>query len=289
MIRTFIFLAVGTALLLSTSRLQAEGVFTGEYTIDETYVGNGEVQRGLRSERDFDENEALLRFVLTPRVKIGILRLGVEYQRYDFGFGSSAQLPDNLQSVSAVVGLDTQLSDSILIRLEAQPGIYGQDLSSGFNLPFIVGGTYIYNPDVQFIAGASVDVQRKYPIIPAVGVRWKISRQWVLNAVVPTPRLEYELNKNVKLYAGATLKGGSYRVNDNFGSDRGISRLNNAVLSYSEIRTGLGADWKVSEAFSLNLEGGYQPYRDFDFYRANVRYHQDGGAPYGTISLHGAF
>jgi hypothetical protein len=36
-------------------------------------------------------------------------------------------------------------------------------------------------------------------------------------------------------------------------------------------------------------EVGYQPYRNFDFYRAEVRYHQDGGAPYGMISLHGAF
>jgi len=36
-------------------------------------------------------------------------------------------------------------------------------------------------------------------------------------------------------------------------------------------------------------EVGYQPYRDFDFYRAEVRYHQDGGAPYGTIALHGTF
>ena len=29
----------------------------------------------------------------------------------------------------------------------------------------------------------------------------------------------------------------------------------------------------------LTGEVGYQPSRDFDFYRAEVRYHQDGGAP----------
>jgi hypothetical protein len=40
---------------------------------------------------------------------------------------------------------------------------------------------------------------------------------------------------------------------------------------------------------TLTGEVGYQPYRNFDFYRADIRYHQDGGAPYGTISLHGAF
>jgi hypothetical protein len=40
---------------------------------------------------------------------------------------------------------------------------------------------------------------------------------------------------------------------------------------------------------TLSAEAGYQPYRDFDFYRADVRYHQEGGAPYGTVSLHGEF
>jgi hypothetical protein len=39
----------------------------------------------------------------------------------------------------------------------------------------------------------------------------------------------------------------------------------------------------------LTGEVGYQPYREFDFYRAHVRYHQDNGAPYGMISVHGAF
>jgi len=40
---------------------------------------------------------------------------------------------------------------------------------------------------------------------------------------------------------------------------------------------------------SVNAEAGYQPYRSFDFYRANVRFHEDGSAPYGMIALHGAF
>jgi hypothetical protein len=65
--------------------------------------------------------------------------------------------------------------------------------------------------------------------------------------------------------------------------------LNHALLTYSEVRTGLGADWKISSIFTLTAEAGYEPYRTFDFYRADVRYHEDGSAPYGMISLHGAF
>ena len=265
--------------------------FSGEFVVDETYVGNGDVQRGQHVLRDFDENDILLRFVLTPRIKLGVLRLGAEWERFSFGFPDSAPLPDTLQAVSLVLGLDTQLSDSILLRFQAQPGFYGTDNfeSQDVNIPFVVGGTYIYSPNLQLVLGIGVDIERKYPVLPGGGVRWKIARQWVLDAVLPTPRLEFQLNKDLTLYAGGTIKETNFRVDDHFGSARGIPRLNQAVLTYGEIRTGAGAAWRVSSVMTLSAEAGYQPYRDFDFYRADVRYHQDGGAPYGTISVRGEF
>ena len=264
---------------------------SGEYVIEGTYVGNGEVRRGQQVLRDFDEIDTLLRFVLTPRIKLGVLRLGAEWERFSFGFSDRAPLPDTLQAVSLVVGLDTQLSDSILLRFQAQPGFYGTDHfeSQDVNIPFVVGGTYIYSPDLQFVLGIGVDIDRKYPVLPGGGIRWKIARQWVLDAVLPSPRLEFLFNKDLTFYAGGTLREINFRVDDRFGTTRGIPRLNQAVLTYSEVRVGAGADWKISSVITLSAEAGYQPYRDFDFYRTDVRYHQDGGAPYGTVSVHGEF
>jgi hypothetical protein len=266
---------------------------SGEYVVEETYVGSGDVRRNSRkSVRDFDENDSILQLVFTPRIKLGVLRFGAEWERFSFGVPDSAPLPDTLQSVNLVIGLDTQLSDSILIRVEAQPGIYNSgldDLSDDFNVPFVAGGTYIFSPNLQLVLGVSVDIERKYPVIPAAGIRWKMAPQWVLNAVLPTPRLEFEMNNGLTLYAGGNLKQSNYRVDDHFGDNTGIPRLNHAVLTYSEVRTGAGFDWKISPVVTLTGEVGYQPYREFDFYRAHVRYHQDGGAPYGMISLHGAF
>jgi hypothetical protein len=266
---------------------------SGEYVVEETYVGSGDVRRNSRkSVRDFDENDSILQLVFTPRIKLGVLRFGAEWERFSFGVPDSAPLPDTLQSVNLVIGLDTQLSDSILIRIEAQPGIYNSgldDLSDDFNAPFVAGGTYIFSPNLQLVLGVSVDIERKYPVIPAAGIRWKMAPQWVLNAVLPTPRLEFEMNNGLTLYAGGNLKQNSYRVDDHFGDNTGIPRLNHAVLTYTELRTGAGFDWKISPVVTLTGEVGYQPYREFDFYRAHVRYHQDGGAPYGMISLHGAF
>lgn len=266
---------------------------TGEFSAEGTYVGEGDVQRGGKHVNDFDEIDSDLLLVFTPRTKFGVLRLGAEWQRYSFGFPDETALPNTLQSFSTIIGIDVQLSDSIIVRAEGQPGLYDSGLGhldwDDFNLPFLVGGTYIFSPNVQLILGVSVDVERKYPVIPAAGIRWKIGPQWLLNAVLPTPRLEYEMNRSVSLYAGATMKEQSYRVDEDFGDSHGITRLNNAIVTYSEVRTGAGFDWKVLPSVTFTGEVGYQPYRDFDFYRAEVRYGQDGGAPYGTISLHGAF
>jgi len=264
---------------------------SGEYIIEGTYVGNGDVRRGPHVLRDFDESDILLRFVLTPRIKLGVLRLGGEWERFSFGFPDRAPLPDTLQAVSLVLGLDTQLSNSILLRFQAQPGFYGTDHfeSQDVNIPFVIGGTYIYSPDLQFVLGIGVDIDRKYPVLPGGGIRWKIARQWVLDAVLPSPRLEFQFNKDLTFYAGGTLREINFRVDDRFGTTRKIPRLNQAVLTYSEVRVGAGADWKVSSVITLSAEAGYQPYRDFDFYRTDVRYHQEGGAPYGTVSVHGEF
>jgi hypothetical protein len=285
-------------LLMAASALADESSnwwpLTGEFTAEATYVGEGDVERGPRKAvRNFDEIDSDIHLVLTPRTKFGVLRLGAEWERFSFGLPQNAALPNTLQSFSAIFGLDMQFSDSILVRVETQPGLYNSGLGhlfwDDFNMPFVIGGTYIFSPDLQLVLGVSVDVERKYPVVPAAGLRWKIRPQWLLDAVLPKPRLVYEVTRDVSLYAGATVRAATFRVDDEFGVSHGIPRLNHAVITYSEIRTGAGFDWKISPMITLTGEVGYQPYREFDFYRAEVRYHHDGGAPYGTISLHGAF
>ena len=100
---------------------------------------------------------------------VGILRLGAEYEIYDFGIPEGLQIPDRLQSINAIIGLDTKLSDSLLIRLEMRPGFYSADDIEGgdFNMPFILGGTYLYSSTLQFVFGVGVDWEREYPCFPA--------------------------------------------------------------------------------------------------------------------------
>jgi hypothetical protein len=272
-------------------------MFPFEAEFEYGYFAGSDVERGRFPNRrritDFHETYAAGRLIYTPRIAIGILRLGAAYERFSFGFPAFVQLPDTMQSLSAVVGLDTQLAEGILVRFEAQPGFYGtadEFYEGTFNVPFIFGGTYIYSSDLQFVFGVSVNYERDYVVFPGLGVRWRFAPQWTLNAVAPKPRLEYSPNKQVTVYGGADLRGSTFRTDDRFGTEQAAdTRLNHAVISYTEIRTGVGVDFNLSPEVKFSVEGGYVPYRNFDYHRADVRYRHEQGAPYGAVSLRANF
>lgn len=271
---------------------EPRGGFPFEFEAEVGYIGRGEVHRGFR-EAEIDEDHVSARFVYTPRIKFGILRLGAGYERFGFGFNSPEhfEVPGGLQSATAIIGLDTKFGDSILVRFEAQPGFYsGTHLETDtFRAPFIFGGTYLFSDTLQFVLGVSVDYDRDNPVFPGVGVRWRFASNWVLNAVMPNPRLEWEVTPAITLFGGAELKGGTYRVDYDFGDQSGNPGLNRAVVSYSEIRVGLGMDWKLNDQIKFSVEGGYLAWREIDFHRTNVRYHHEEGAPYAAVSVRGAF
>ncbi len=275
-----------------TAATETGGGFPFEFEAEVGYIGRGRVERGFR-EANIDEDYVQARFVYTPRIKFGILRLGVGYERFGFGFDDVQhfEVPGGLQSLTGIVGLDTKFGDSILVRFEAQPGFYSstQLESDTFRAPFVLGGSYIFSDNLQFILGISVDYDRDNPVFPGVGVRWRFAPNWVLNAVMPTPRIEWEVTKSFTVYAGADLKGSTFRVYDGFGDERGNPGLNRAVVSYTEIRTGIGLEWKLNDQIRFSLEGGYVPWREIDFHRTNVRYHHEEGAPYAAVSVRGAF
>src|SRR2546423_7203324 len=249
--------------------VESEAPFSFEFHAEETYAGNGDVQRGSLSVRNFHESDTRIHFILTPMTKIGVLRLGVQTERYSFGYGNLAPIPNDLHSTALVIGLDTEFSDSFLIRLELDPGFYGTDFDDfgqdTFNVPVIIGGTYIFSSNFQVVFGIGVDAFRKYPVLPGGGLRWKFAAQWTLNAVVPTPRLEYEPNSNLLFYAGADIRATSYREEKNFGTLRGVPAWNHGAITYEEGRAGGGLDWKPTSAGETPIPSGGNSLPEFGF------------------------
>jgi hypothetical protein len=264
-----------------------------EADVDVSYVGGARTNFGQGRSGGLSEQDTNGRFVVMPQWNDGpIYRFGLGYQRFSFGIDQAAPLPNALQSENLIVGADFSLFNSWLVRVEAYPGFYGDARNIGgsdFDVPFIIGGSYIASADVQWVVGLGVDINRRWPVFPDVGVRWSFAGHWTLDAVLPSPRLEYEWNNDLTLYAGGDFQDGTYRVSGGLGNGVGQPRLNHAVVEYDEIRVGAGISWKASHAFTIEMEGGYLPYRQFDFERARLHYGNESGAPYGQISVGAKF
>ncbi len=264
-----------------------------ETNLSYSYVTGADVKQGDSKIGHVSEQNSDVKYVISPEIKDGLLfRGGFEWERYSFDLPSGAHLPNTLQSTNLIVGFDIQLADQWLMRVEAAPGFYSDfvDLSSrDINVPVVIGASYLVNKDLQWVVGLRIDIWRQYPVLPGAGVRWKFADQWVLDAILPKPRLEYELTKTTTLYVGADLKGGTYMVNGNFGNNHGNESLNQTPVEYTEIRAGGGASFKVTPFLTLEAETGVSAYREFEFARAHTSFKTDEPAAYGQIALSGSF
>jgi hypothetical protein len=264
-----------------------------EGTAEGAYVGPSELKKGDESFGSFHEGDTTLNVVASDQISQNtLLRFGLNWQRFSFSPDPSAPVPDTLESLNLEVGADYQLTPTVLLRVEAQPGFYSdfhELRSSDFNTPFVAGATYFVSKDFLCVFGFSVDVNRRPRVFPAAGARWRIARKVVIDAILPDPQIDYELNRNLTLHAGASLKNGSYRVDKDFGTDRGIRRLDNSILDYTEIRATAGISWKVTRAVSVDLESGCVPYRKFDFSRADYKVTAFDVAPFAELTFSAKF
>jgi hypothetical protein len=264
-----------------------------EFDADTSYVGNALTKLGPAGLGDVSEERTRAHFVITPQYgEAPLYRFGLAYQRYSFGLSKAAPVPNALESANAIVGVDFPLFDSWLVRVEADPGFYGDGRhmdSRDFNVPFLIGGSYIASADVQWVLGVDVDVNRQIPVYPAVGVRWEFTDDWVIDAVLPTPRLEYDWSKALTLYFGGDVDDGTFRVDRGVGTAVGAPRVSGAVVEYDEIRVGAGFSWKAAKGVTVEMEAGYLPYREFDFHRADEHFTNDNGAAYGQMSVDAHF
>jgi hypothetical protein len=287
-------LAVLSGLVVSAARGQEPGAAKTSWESDFrfAYVGGSE----FKDRADIGSVDAInwgTRDVLSVQARDGLLvRFGFELERATFGIPNATKLPKSLQAASLVIGADLQLGEAWIVRVEVQPGFYSNRTSlrtQDLNMPVTIGASYFVSADLQLVAGVSVDLNRKYPVLPGAGFRWKFAADWVLDAILPTPRLEYNFSKSLLLYGGGDLQGGTYRVDGNFGNSHGDVKLNDAVVDYTQIRVGGGASWKVNPDVTFELEAGAVPVHEFDFHRADERARSTGVPPYAGVALKASF
>jgi hypothetical protein len=279
-----------------------------EFNAESSFTGKSTMKQGSASLGGVDNNNSSLDYVVSPQIEDGVLlRLGLNWERNSFGLFSNAPLPNTLQAANAVIGADFVLNDKILMRAELHPGIYSDFVNvtgNDFDMPVQVGGTYLWNKNFQIIFGLQLDLKSDYPLIGLPGIRWQFADKWVLSAIPPKPQLQYEVNNSLTLYTGAEILGGTYHLNDTFGANHGHgpgttnSQLNGNIVDFTEFRVGAGLTWKFFPNLSLDVSGGYMPYRSFDIHADRIGYDTHStsfhnnlgdGAPYGEIGISGSF
>lgn len=280
-----------SALAASKKKRNAEGV-SWEVTSDASYVAGSQTKAGDVKFGHFTEVANSFQAVASTHLTEGaILRMGGSWDRYSFGTPANSPLPNTLQSGAAVMGVDLQVASDWLVRFEVQPGVYSdfQDITfDDVNIPTTIGASYLCDKDLQIVFGLSVDPRRQIPVLPGAGVRWKFADQWTLNAILPRPRLEWTMDETLTLTAGASLKGGSYRLAEKFGDAHGRPGMNGVMMDYSEARAGLGVAWRPHPAVEVTAEGGYMVWRTFDAWAPSMSFRGD-PAPYGGISVTAGF
>jgi hypothetical protein len=279
-----------------------------EFVMEGGYSGVATTKQGDARLGNVSNINSHFDYVVSPTIKDGLLlRFGVDTERDSFGLFHSAPLPNTLQSVNAIIGADMSIGDKIIMRVEAHPGVYSDFVNVGWNdvdVPVQIGGSYLYSKDLQFILGVQIDLKSNYPIIGLPGVRWQFADKWVLDAIPPKPRLEYDLSKAITLYAGANILGGTYHLNNEFGSTHGHgpdtnnAQFNNNIVDFTEVRVGPGVVWKFTPNLSLDVSAGYMPYRDLNLHQDKIgfdthstSFHNEvgEGAPYGEAGISGSF
>jgi hypothetical protein len=226
------------------------------------------------------------RFLLSGHL---YLHLGVDYNRFDFG-STGAPVPDHLQSVAGVIGIDYMHNNDVGAFIQVKPGFYTENKfdSSSFDAPITLGRIFVLQPDkLYFFVGLNASFLRgQYPVIPLAGLIWLPNEQWKFMAILPEPRVIYSPCNKLDFWVGGQLMGGSFRTD----RDNTIvpHKLSGAEVDYADYRVGGGIIYSPCDAFFIDLGGGYSVQRRFEFHRADISYKTD-PAPYLRLEFKAKF
>jgi hypothetical protein len=246
-------------------------------------------------ESDFDDRRlgalSVSRFNALARVPVplvGNLRLqtGVSYRRLDFA-ADSALVPQQMQGIAALVGLEYLVAGQPAIGVRAAPGFYFIDSidADSFDVPTIAYAAWRFTPSFIGIGGASYSSMRAdSSVIPIAGFIWTISDDIKFNAILPVASLDFAVSDDVTF----SLIGEYVGLRANTGDDLAAPEYRGANVSYSEFRAGVQLGVGLSDTASLQFSGGWAFRQEFEFDSPDESY-RTGGAPFVGVSFKKSF
>ena len=263
-----------------------------ETTLEFSYAGKSDIAEGTRPLGQIETQQTRISAVRTIAINPqSAWIVGGSWQQFAFSPAAGAPLPDRLSALCLKFGYNHQLDARWTLRTEIDPGLYSDfhDIGGGdFNAPLGLRVVYGASRELQWFVGVNVDLRSSHPVIGGPGLRWQFAPEWSLLLMVPAPRVEFAVNKELTLFAGLNLRGGTFRVADDFGRRHGRSALDRQNLSYRELSAGAGMRWNVNPGLALNVGAGWMFDRRFEFDDRNLLLNGD-GAPLLQLTLTGRF
>ena len=250
----------------ATFRPALVDTFSSSYS----YSAKGDLNRGGATLGDVSISR--FDFSVSGRMPLAqglIFTPGLAYTHTSLDASAGIALPESVQELSLNLGLRGLINKQWAYLVGFRPGFYGDFKNLGsdsFNAPLFLSAFYVQSPDLTWIFGVTANAFNHNPIIPIVGVRWKFAPDWQLDVGFPRTGVSYTWDKTLTLRGGLSVLGGNYRITENLGVPApGIRRLNNTYLDITEIRVGVGVDYKVTETLGLEVDLGTTALRRFDY------------------------
>ena len=251
-----------------------ETTYTFQSDFTESKLGHGD---SLYNDFSYDH-----RFLITGK---WYLRLGVEYERYDFN-GTDNGLPDHLQAASAHLAVEYVVKDFPGIGVELDPGVYFQNdvTSDAFDIPGKAFVTFPLKKDkIYGVVGLGWAQFQDPPVAPGGGIIWVFSDKLRLQGVFPKPALVYQPNDDWDLRIIGELNFTGFRTDDVVSHTEQKLNLHDAVVQYSEDRAGVQVAYTGIKPLKLIAGAGVTTERHFNFFRADQQKRVD-PAPYVRVA-----
>lgn len=283
-LRTPFIAALVSGLLAATAAAQAPAPALLEtYTLRTGFSGASDFESGR--EADVTQFE----FSTSGRLPVGSIGMGIvglSYRTYQIDVDGIAAVPDSLNEVALTLGLQRRLAPDWSGFVQIRPGFYGDFETidgDSFNVPLLAVAQYSARPGLIWSFGVTANAFSEIPVLPIAGVRWAFAPDWTFNLGFPRIDVTQKVNESFSWSVLLRIEGGNYRVTDSPPTPfPGPASLRNTYVDFTEIRTGVGLNYALTDTIRLDLEAGVMTDRKFDYYD---RDYQLNGDPAGFVTL----
>jgi len=219
------------------------------------------------------------------------LTASLEYQRYELDVNRNTQpLPESVESVALQVSLRHRVNSDWSLAGGVKAGQYAADgLRDSDALGVNVSALALRRFSDEFTLAFGVIyrsmAESKYRVLPALGFDWKPAPDWAVSLGFPRSAVTYTVSEQLRVFAHVTGQGGTFYVKDPVAPAlSSLPPMRDTKLDYTEIRVGVGVDFRPAPAWEITASVGMLVKQEFDYFERDYDLDADDNAAYAGVT-----